>query len=369
MRNFRDLSYLGLKPGMICRSDVLYKLSFKDKRFLKREHNVRIVIDLRRKEEIKRLKDSHIFGVKHLHIPLASSDVKYIEIKGLKLPDMTAFYSEFVQPCKKEIWRALFALLLKDNTKGILYHCSSGKDRTGVLTAVILTVLGFDKDTVYKDYLLTNESPLYYKEMVQKLDEETRNINNIEDLIFNGVHLYVSTPFYQNPQKICKKSSQYDTIFLSCVKSDFLPRTNFSPKQIGNSYESYIKGFVVGQDIDGNDMYDNWISYYKVGLRKMLDPGMERTLICSLLPPMSSHTNGVISAIFKNNETAVELTGLLSSLTMDFFMKTAASQNMTSGRFSTLPLGISNIFKTSLFVRTLLLNCLTEHYADLWKEM
>lgn len=176
MRNFRDLSYLGLKPGMICRSDVLYKLSFKDKKFLKREHNVRVVIDLRRKEEIKRLKDSHIFGVKRLHIPLASSEVKYIQIKSLTLPDMTAFYNEFVQPSKKEIWRTLFSWLLKDNTKGILYHCSSGKDRTGVLTAVILTVLGFDKDTVYKDYLLTNESPLYYKEMVQKLDEETRNI-------------------------------------------------------------------------------------------------------------------------------------------------------------------------------------------------
>ena len=101
----------------------------------------------------------------------------------------------------------------------------------------------------------------------------------------------------------------------------------------------------------------------------MLDPGMERTLICSLLPPMSSHTNGVISAIFKNKETAVELTGLLSSLTMDFFMKTAASQNMTSGRFSTLPLGISNKFKISLFVRTLLLNCLTQHYVGLWYEM
>ena len=101
----------------------------------------------------------------------------------------------------------------------------------------------------------------------------------------------------------------------------------------------------------------------------MLDPGMERTLICSLLPPMSSHTNGVISAIFKNKETAVELTGLLSSLTMDFFMKTAASQNMTSGRFSTLPLGISNKYKISLFVRTLLLNCLSQHYVDLWHEM
>ena len=226
MRNFRDLSYLGLKPGMICRSDVLYKLSFKDKRFLKREHNVRIVIDLRRIEEIKRLKDSHIFGVKHLHIPLASSDVKYIEIKGLTLPDMTAFYSEFVQPCKKEIWRALFALLLKDNTKGILYHCSSGKDRTGVLTAVILTVLGFDKDTVYKDYLLTNESPLYYKEMVQKLDEETRNImldyfqakKEYLDITFNEIDR-----IYGSMNNFLKECCDLDEEKIKKLKRKYLP--------------------------------------------------------------------------------------------------------------------------------------------------
>lgn len=176
MRNFRDLSYLGLKEGMLCRSDLLYKLSFKDKRFLKKEHNIKIVIDLRRPDECRKTKDSHIFGVKRYNLPLASSEVKIIQVKHIGLPDMSYFYREFVDPSKKVMWTAIFQLLLKDNNKGILYHCSSGKDRTGVLTAVILTVLGFDKETIYKDYLLTNENPLYYKEMVNKFDEETRNV-------------------------------------------------------------------------------------------------------------------------------------------------------------------------------------------------
>ena len=176
MRNFRDLSYLGLKKGMLCRSDLLYKLSFKDKRFLKKEHNVRIVIDLRRSDECKRTKDSHVFMVKHLHIPLAANEIKMVQVKHMTLPDMYAFYREMVEPSKKESWVKLFNLLLADNKKGILYHCSSGKDRTGVLTAIILTVLGFDKETIYNDYLLTNQNPLYYKEIVKSMDEESRNI-------------------------------------------------------------------------------------------------------------------------------------------------------------------------------------------------
>ena len=176
MRNFRDLSYLGLKEGMICRSDVLYNLSKKDKDFLKKEHNIKIVIDLRRKRERKRLKDSFIFGVKHYNLQLAKDgEIIMKEHMGMTLPDMAPFYKEIVGKEKKKTWTKIFKLLLKNNNKGILYHCSSGKDRTGILTAVILYALGYDKETIYKDYLLTNESPLYYKEHVpEALTEEQK---------------------------------------------------------------------------------------------------------------------------------------------------------------------------------------------------
>ena len=176
MRNFRDLSYLGLKEGMICRSDVLYQLSKEEKRFLKKEHNIRITIDLRRKEERHRLKDSFIFGTRHYALPLAADgEIKTVDILGMKLPEMPSFYKEIVGREKKPTWTKIFKLLLKNNKKGILYHCSSGKDRTGVLTAVILYVLGFDKKTIYEDYLLTNKNNLYYKEHVpESLNEEQK---------------------------------------------------------------------------------------------------------------------------------------------------------------------------------------------------
>jgi protein-tyrosine phosphatase len=39
----------------------------------------------------------------------------------------------------------------------LLFHCSAGKDRTGWLSAVVLDLLGVDRDTVVADYLATND--------------------------------------------------------------------------------------------------------------------------------------------------------------------------------------------------------------------
>ncbi|MFI9404478.1 tyrosine-protein phosphatase [Nocardia sp. NPDC052316] len=53
-----------------------------------------------------------------------------------------------------------FAAVLHDiiATDGaVLFHCTAGKDRTGWTTAVLLTLLGVDRDTVYQDYLLSNQ--------------------------------------------------------------------------------------------------------------------------------------------------------------------------------------------------------------------
>jgi len=56
-----------------------------------------------------------------------------------------------------ESYRALFARLLDPASYPILFHCSAGKDRTGMAAALLLTALGVDADTVRADYLLTNE--------------------------------------------------------------------------------------------------------------------------------------------------------------------------------------------------------------------
>ncbi|MGV9677328.1 tyrosine-protein phosphatase [Nocardia sp. NPDC003482] len=56
-----------------------------------------------------------------------------------------------------------FANVVRDILAGdgaVLYHCTAGKDRTGWMSAVLLTLLGVDRQTVTYDYLLSN----YYRD-------------------------------------------------------------------------------------------------------------------------------------------------------------------------------------------------------------
>jgi len=100
----------------------------------------------------------------------------------------------------------------------------------------------------------------------------------------------------------------------------------------------------------------------------MLNQAGERTLTSAILTPKTSHTNGVISLILKDKITLVELSGLVSSITLDFFMKTIGASNLYDGRINSFPLGVEDKYKPQLFNRTLQLNCLNKYYAPLWEE-
>lgn len=52
-------------------------------------------------------------------------------------------------------YRAMFDLLLAEETP-LLFHCTAGKDRTGVAAALILSALGVDRDVIREDYMATN---------------------------------------------------------------------------------------------------------------------------------------------------------------------------------------------------------------------
>ena len=183
MRNFRDLAYLGLKEGMLLRSGSLHRVYQRDIDMLENEHNLKVVVDLRSTAECIKRKDRVLKGVRQLHIPLipetnglAEQD-PIINVGGLDLPDLKNCYRLLVVPNRKEAWTQIFALLLENNNDGILFHCSAGKDRTGLVIAVILTALGYDKKTIYDDYLLTNQSNLYHRKIARKIpDKKQREI-------------------------------------------------------------------------------------------------------------------------------------------------------------------------------------------------
>ena len=188
------------------------------------------------------------------------------------------------------------------------------------------------------------------------------------EMIYNGPHIYVSNPLSKTPRQKCIIHHDYDAIDLNLISDSYQSRTNYIPSVSIDKYKSLINGFSY-QNEKGETVYEPWIDYYKVGFRKMLDCGMERTLICALLPRKSAHINGVISVAFRNGDYSVDMTAMCSSIVMDFYMKTVGASNLQSSRMDSFPLVVADKYRKALHARTLRLNCVTNRYADLWSEV
>lgn len=201
-----------------------------------------------------------------------------------------------------------------------------------------------------------------------------KNVGNADwnklEMIYCGPNVAVSNPFYKTPRLNYIKNSDYDVIDLN---SDFLEKlllTKYKPIIPIFDYRNLCKGFKKGQDTQGNEVYDNWWNYFKIGIREMVGADSERSLQGAILPPQCRYVNTIISVCFKSNSLLLEAAGLISSLFLDFFIKVGGTGtiHVYPQKIDLFPLGIDDKFKNSLFVRVLRLNCLTKRYSLLWES-
>ena len=220
------------------------------------------------------------------------------------------------------------------------------------------------KTRISEGFHETNDIDKLYIKEENKLPDVAAN-----EMIYNGPHIFISNPMYKSPRVHKKLNSDYDNINHTDISEDYMPRTIYVPHPTQKAdFEQLINGFFIEKNTEGINVYDNWFDYYKIGFRKMLSQAGERTLISALLPPRTSHVNGVISLILKNEKQLIEAQALCSSLVLDFFVKTVGAANLYDNRITAFPLGVSEKYHTALYLRTLLLNCLNTYYAPLWEN-
>lgn len=117
------------------------------------------------------------------------------------------------------------------------------------------------------------------------------------DMIYNGPHIYVSNAYSKTPRTQCTVANRdYDTIDLSKMKKDFMPRSNYRRNISVRDIRAYIHGFLKNEN--DKDSYENYLDYYKVGFRNMLSQSGERTLICAVLPCKTAHIHGVLLSLW-----------------------------------------------------------------------
>jgi protein-tyrosine phosphatase len=183
--NFRDLGGYrtadGLEVGWrrLFRADGLHRLTEADRRQLI-DLGVATVIDLRTVDE----------AVQRGRFPVAAVPVRYVDLpltdvlpSTEEMPSwaeasyVASRYARMVSEGGPALTGAFAALTSGDSLPAV-FHCSAGKDRTGVLSALILAFLGVPDETIVEDYALSGPA---MERLLDRLKQEYPD--SVEDVM------------------------------------------------------------------------------------------------------------------------------------------------------------------------------------------
>jgi protein-tyrosine phosphatase len=200
------------RHGVLLRADNLQDLTPDDVTQLSQ---VGTVIDLRTGAEVEITGPGPLrqAGVEHLHLDLIPHGFDgRAELVERTIPDETAgehamdhFYIDYVRDAPQAVARALRTIA--DPTSGaVLVHCAAGKDRTGVVVSIALSLVGVTRDAVVADYARSGEriqqirdrllaTELYATDLARRsLDSMVPHAGNMErfldrvDREYGGMH-------------------------------------------------------------------------------------------------------------------------------------------------------------------------------------
>ena len=194
------------------------------------------------------------------------------------------------------------------------------------------------------------------------INRNTRFISEPSNWVVSGPHFFVGTPMYQTPRRKCSNGLHYDSLDLTNLPEDYLPRTNYVPSCGADEYRRRTPNVPWGNNQPVTE-------FFRLVNPEMIDTSLERTFQAAILPKQVGHINTCLTTCFKDVSRMIDFAGVSASVPVDFRVKTTGASHANKSLVDQLPLiSESSAVRAELHLRTLLLNCLTTHYGELWDE-
>ena len=165
--NFRDVGGYetrdgrSVRVGRVYRSDSLSYMTDADVRHCVDELGLHTVIDLRAGHEVDQFSHGPLeaTGVRFLHRPVVDETrrehiVRDPDAPAPELMSPAAIYLMMLERFADRLTDVV-RLIADPSNHPVVFHCAAGKDRTGIVAALVLGVLGVDHATIVDDYVLT----------------------------------------------------------------------------------------------------------------------------------------------------------------------------------------------------------------------
>ena len=164
--NFRDVSIgARMKKNLLFRCAKLSTLNIKDIKILE-TLNPYAIIDFRDPKEVKMAPDnlSPKLLERYINLPISASTLSRMVSQKQINGDNIKSYEEVMEESyrmyinnHKKVWVKFFEILLKSNNLPIIFHCSAGKDRTGIASFMIQSIFKNPIDKIFENYLISND--------------------------------------------------------------------------------------------------------------------------------------------------------------------------------------------------------------------
>ena len=241
--NFRNIGNIETDEGIITgdffyRGGPLHELSEATIETLQSELKIKTVIDFRDFHEINQ-KPNHQagFNIHHLNImsdqQMGSANPN--ELFANNRPDdsksmMVSLYRHIINsPNSQREYTKFFEIILEAD-EPIYFHCSAGKDRTGLAAAFLLKALGASDEAILEDYLLTNElSQANINQKIEQLEATTSEEKAFVYAFFGVYQEYIEAAL----DEILKN---YES-----VEQYFQKAFNLTPEKIQRLRAKYIR--------------------------------------------------------------------------------------------------------------------------------
>jgi protein-tyrosine phosphatase len=161
--NFRDIGGYTTRDGRatrwatLYRSDTLARVTDEVMSRAQRDLSIRTVIDLRTTDEVERLGSPAWLseaGVQSIAVPMANPEIEALRRAGADGMGELYLWNLDV---KQEGFGRIVRLLADFERLPCVIQCNAGKDRTGIVIALLLELLAVPDETIVEDYLLTDE--------------------------------------------------------------------------------------------------------------------------------------------------------------------------------------------------------------------
>ncbi len=261
--NARDLGGYTMLDGRIVQSGRLLRAAHladatdEDIRNLERLP-VTVVIDFRKEQEKVGKVDREVPGARYVSLPVdpsgnamaTATEEEKKKFSGQKKFDVKkvivfAAFNKKAQAVAREMYPTLlfdpdcqqqfarfFRLVLETENGAVLFHCTQGKDRTGIASALLLAALGADRETIVADFDATNR---VYEKDVRKYSRRVKFLGGKEEEV--GVV----------------------KAFLGCNTENFIKALDRIDQEFG-SLQAYLKGPIGLTDADIQTLRERYLA-------------------------------------------------------------------------------------------------------------